>query len=398
MTDATTTDAATLVERRIAQVLEQAPPATSDAPTFARARFDAGLAWVWFPEGHGGLGVERDWQGTVESAFRAAHAPEMPSNVLGTHMAAPTIVDHGTEAQRSQWLRRIYTSGEIWCQLFSEPGAGSDLGGLATRAERDGDTWIVNGQKVWTTSAFGSKWGLLVARTDPDAPKHRGISFFIIDMEQPGVEVRPLRQITGEAEFNEVFMSDAVVQDADRIGDVDNGWPVLLSTLMNERLVFTGDAGPSSASQMIKVLVDLYRQSGSDDPVKRDAVMRLWVDTEANRLLNMRTSQLRAFDRPGPDGSLGKLGVTELNKRVTAMIPNVLGMAGTILPGAYPVPGDDADELARHPLFRFLRARGNSIEGGTSEMHRNQIGERVLGLPGEPRGDKGVPWRLIPRN
>jgi alkylation response protein AidB-like acyl-CoA dehydrogenase len=398
MTDATTTDAATLVERRIAQVLEQAPPATSDAPTFARARFDAGLAWVWFPEGHGGLGVERDWQGTVESAFRAAHAPEMPSNVLGTHMAAPTIVDHGTEAQRSQWLRRIYTSGEIWCQLFSEPGAGSDLGGLATRAERDGDTWIVNGQKVWTTSAFGSKWGLLVARTDPDAPKHRGISFFIIDMEQPGVEVRPLRQITGEAEFNEVFISDAVVQDADRIGDVDNGWPVLLSTLMNERLVFTGDAGPSSASQMIKVLVDLYRQSGSDDPVKRDAVMRLWVDTEANRLLNMRTSQLRAFDRPGPDGSLGKLGVTELNKRVTAMIPNVLGMAGTILPGAYPVPGDDADELARHPLFRFLRARGNSIEGGTSEMHRNQIGERVLGLPGEPRGDKGVPWRLIPRN
>jgi alkylation response protein AidB-like acyl-CoA dehydrogenase len=398
MTDATTTDAATLVERRIAQVLEQAPPATSDAPTFARARFDAGLAWVWFPEGHGGLGVERDWQGTVESAFRAAHAPEMPSNVLGTHMAAPTIVDHGTEAQRSQWLRRIYTSGEIWCQLFSEPGAGSDLGGLATRAERDGDTWIVNGQKVWTTSAFGSKWGLLVARTDPDAPKHRGISFFIIDMEQPGVEVRPLRQITGEAEFNEVFMSDAVVQDADRIGDVDNGWPVLLSTLMNERLVFTGDAGPSSASQMIKVLVDLYRQSGSDDPVKRDAVMRLWVDTEANRLLNMRTSQLRAFDRPGPDGSLGKLGVTELNKRVTAMIPNVLGMAGTILPGAYPVPGDDADELARQPLFRFLRARGNSIEGGTSEMHRNQIGERVLGLPGEPRGDKGIPWRLIPRN
>src|SRR5205823_6009076 len=202
---------------------------------------------------------ERDWQQVVETAFRRAGAPEMPSNVLGTHMAAPTIVDHGTEAQRAQWLRRIYTSGEIWCQLFSEPGAGSDLAGLATRAERDGDEWIVNGQKVWTTSAFGSKWGLLVSRTEPDAPKHRGITFFILDMEQEGVEVRPLRQITGEAEFNEVFITNARVADADRIGAVNEGWRVLLSTLMNERLVFTGESGPSGASQMVKVLLDLYR-------------------------------------------------------------------------------------------------------------------------------------------
>jgi len=404
-TDATTTDAATLVERRIAQVLEQAPPATSDAPTFARARFDAGLAWVWFPEGHGGLGVERDWQGTVESAFRAAHAPEMPSNVLGTHMAAPTIVDHGTEAQRSQWLRRIYTSGEIWCQLFSEPGAGSDLGGLATRAERDGDTWIVNGQKVWTTSAFGSKWGLLVARTDPDAPKHRGISFFIIDMEQPGVEVRPLVQITGDAEFNEVFFNDARVRNDWMLGREGDGWKVAITTLMNERISLSGAGsigGDSVGGSPIDRLLDRHR--GITDPLARQQLAGAYIESRLIRLNNQRAADKRKSGaEAGPEGSITKLMQAEFNQRLQKLALDLEGPDGVAWEGVNlskttrsgrSIRVDDDATVA----FGFLRAQANTIEGGTSDIMRNILGERVLGLPKDPDSSRELPWSEVPRS
>ena len=310
---ATGVTAESVVRAAIHQLLVDAPPDRTSAQAFAEARFERGLAWVWFPEGYGGLGVERDWQGLVDRELLESGAPQLPRNVLGTHMGAPTIMEHGNELQRRQWLRRIYTSGEIWCQLFSEPGAGSDLGGLATRASYNGVEWQVTGQKVWTTSAFGAKWGLLVARTDPDVVKHEGITFFIIDMHQRGVEVRPLRQMNGEAEFNEVFLTDARIPDDHRIGQVGAGWSVLLSTLMNERLVFVSNDGPSGGTRPAERVVQALRAAGSAGPVHHDRAVRLWVDVECNRLLNLRTSQLRAFHEPGPDGSLLKLAVTELN-------------------------------------------------------------------------------------
>ncbi|MGE0879325.1 MAG: acyl-CoA dehydrogenase family protein [Acidimicrobiia bacterium] len=387
-----------LVRERIAAVLAANPPATTSAADFAGARFDAGLAWVWFKPGDGGLGVERDLQRVVETELAAAGAPEPPPAGLATHMGAPTIAVHGTEAQRKQWLRRIFTAGERWCQLFSEPVAGSDLGGLATRAVRDGDEWVVNGQKVWTSGAVGSRWGMLVARTDPDVPKHNGITWFVIDMEQPGIDVRPLRNMMGTAEFNEVFITDARVPDANRMGEINKGWPVLLATLMNERLVFTGDGGPEVAADLIDLAVGLYKSRGITDPALRADLMKLYVEAKANGLLNLRASLLRADNQPGPDGSLGKFGTTELNKRVTELMVNVMGADAMVLPGAYPLPDAAEDEILRDPRFRFLRARANSIEGGTTQVHKNQVSERVLGLPGEPRVDKGVPWSQVPRN
>src|SRR6202166_4168178 len=239
LTDTVTTDG-DLVRSRLQDLLAEHDPASTPAVEFLGARFDAGLAWVSFPIGLGGLGVSPDLQGLVERELRAVDAPnEADRNVIGYGMAAPTVLTHGTDEQRDRYLRPLFTCEEVWCQLFSEPGAGSDVAGLATRAVRDGDEWVVNGQKVWTTLAHTASWGLLVARTDPDVPKHRGMTYFVIDMHQPGVDVRPLRQLTGDAEFNEVFLDDAWVPDEQRIGAVGDGWKVALGTLMNERQAIT---------------------------------------------------------------------------------------------------------------------------------------------------------------
>ncbi len=237
MTSNTRTDAAGL-RAQVAEFLAAHDPAGTDRMEFLRARFDAGLAWVHYPAGLGGQGLPRSLQSVVDRAFEAAGAPSNhpERNGIGLGMAAPTILAHGTAEQKERWLRPLWTGEEIWCQLFSEPGAGSDLAGLGTRAVLDGDEWTVNGQKVWTSSAHMAKRALLVARTNPDLPKHEGLTYFALDMKQPGVEVRPLRQITGEAEFNEVFMTDAKISDADRIGEVGQGWTVSMATLMNERV------------------------------------------------------------------------------------------------------------------------------------------------------------------
>ena len=230
-----------LVQARVAELLAAHDPATTPPVEFLGARFDAGLAWVWFPEGQGGLGLSPEAQGVVERDLARAGAPnEYERNVIGYGMGAPTVLAHGTEEQRSRYLRPLFTCEEIWCQLFSEPGAGSDVAGLATRAERDGDEWVVNGQKVWTTLGHMARWGMLVARTDPDVPKHRGMTYFILDMHAPGVEVRPLRQMTGDAEFNEVFMTDVRVPDSQRLDEVGAGWRVAMTTLMNERVAIGG--------------------------------------------------------------------------------------------------------------------------------------------------------------
>jgi alkylation response protein AidB-like acyl-CoA dehydrogenase len=392
-------DAVAFVERRVKELLAAYPPDRTPEREFLGARFDAGLAWVWFPEGHGGLGVAPDLQGVVERELAAAGAPSGAlRNVIGYGMAAPTIVVHGTEEQRRRWLRPLFTCEEIWCQLFSEPGAGSDVAGLATSAVRDGDEWVVNGQKVWTTLAHKAKWGLLLARTDPDVPKHEGLTYFVVDMHAPGVEVRPLRQMTGDAEFNEVFFTDVRVPDDQRLDAVGAGWRVATTTLMNERVAIGGGVPPRNAGPIREALA-LWRARGAGNKVRRDRLMRLWVEAEVIRLTNLRARQLRQRGTPGPEGSVAKLAHAEVSKRIYEFCIDLLGMEGTLYPSGYEMRRPDLPGFgARDVQHSFLRSRASSIEGGTSEIMRNILGERVLGLPGEPRVDKGVPWSQIPRN
>ncbi|MGH9001276.1 MAG: acyl-CoA dehydrogenase family protein [Acidimicrobiia bacterium] len=391
--------AAEEVRQRVADLLSRCDPASATAEAFLGARFDAGLAWVHFPPGEGGLGLPSQLQSVVERELAAAGAPPPPVSraVIGLGMGAPTIVTHGTPEQRQRYLRPLYTGEEIWCQLFSEPGAGSDLAALSTRAVRDGDEWVVNGQKVWTTLAHIARWGLLVARTDPDVPKHRGLTYFICDMTAPGVDVRPLRQLTGEAEFNEVYLTDVRLGDDLRLGDVGDGWRVSMTTLMNERVAIGASGPPRRGSGAIGHAVRLY-QERQPGPVARDRLLRLWVDAEVARLTNRRASDMRRVGTPGPEGSVAKLSFAELNQRITELCIDMMGPEGALYPVGYAMHSPGEAAIASGDLRRFfLRARANSIEGGTSEVLRNIVAERVLGLPGDPRVDKELPWRDVPR-
>ena len=399
LTDAVTTDE-DLVRSKIRDLLECHDPASTPVVEFLGARFDAGLAWVTFPVGLGGLGLSPELQGLVERELREAGAPnEADRNVIGYGMGAPTVLTHGTEAQRERYLRPLFTCEEIWCQLFSEPGAGSDVAGLATRAVRDGDEWVVNGQKVWTTLAHTARWGMLVARTDPDVPKHRGMTYFIVDMHAPGVEVRPLRQITGDAEFNEVFFTDVRIPDEQRLDAVGAGWRVATTTLMNERVAIGGGV-PARASGPIHEALRIWEQKPDKTGAQRERLMTLWVEAEVARLTNMRARVLRRAGTPGPEGSVAKLKGAELNQRVYELCVDLLGMTGTLFPTHYEMRRPDRAVFSGGADVRhtFLRSRANSIEGGTSEIMRNILGERVLGLPGEPRLDKDMAWSEVPRS
>src|SRR5438132_3025466 len=283
------------VDALIDDLLQSHDPKHTDPAAFRGAQYDRGLAWVHFPEGFGGVNLPPIVQRHVERRLREAGA-KAPHGTLffGLSLAGPTVVTHGSDELRKRALRPLFTGEEIWCQLFSEPGAGSDLASLATRAVRDGDEWVVNGQKVWNTLAHMADRGMLVARTDPDVPKHRGLTYFALDMHAPGVEVRPLRQITGEAEFNEVYMTDVRVPDADRVGDVGDGWRVSMTTLMNERVTI-GGAVAARESGPIGELMHVWRELPADrrDDVARDAVTRLWIEAEVLRLTNIRAGQNR---------------------------------------------------------------------------------------------------------
>ena len=359
-----------------------------DDVSFWGAQFDMGLAWIHFPVGLGGLGMSSGSQVYVDERLTSAPRVNRVKNVIGLGMAAPTILAHGTPSQQHRWLRPLYTAEEIWCQLFSEPGAGSDLAGLATRAVRDGDQWVVNGQKVWTSLAHHARWGLLLARTDPNIPKHQGLTYFMLDMRQPGVEVRPLRQMTGEADFNEVYLTDAQIPDEDRVGEVGDGWRVALTTLMHERVAI-GSEQVERSGGLIGETVRRWQSLADPPRYRRDELIRLWIEAEVCRLTNLRAGQRRRRGTPGPEGSTAKLAWAELNKRVTDLLVELEGPAGMLYPGGYENP-------ERHSAGRtFLRARANSIEGGTSEVLRNILGERVLGLPGERRVDKDIPWKEI---
>jgi alkylation response protein AidB-like acyl-CoA dehydrogenase len=397
------TDPTSLVDERIDELLARLDPATSDPVEFRGRQYDLGLAWVHFPEGYGGMGLKPVFQRQVDARLNEAGARRPGArHFFGLTMAGPTIVTNGDDAIRERLLRRAFTGEDAWCQLFSEPGAGSDLAGLATRAVRDGDEWVVSGQKVWNTFAHIADRGMLVARTDPDAPKHKGLTYFALDMHAPGVEVRPLRQLTGEAEFNEVYISDVRVPDADRVGDVGDGWRVSMTTLANERTTIGGGGGaPPRGSGSIAEAVRIWQEEVADHRAPlRDRLMRLWIEAEVLRLTNVRAGQNRRAGNPGPEGSIAKLKFAEVNMAIYELCVDLLG-AAALVDYDYTMRRTDEGLGLTGPAGwsrkMFLRARANSIEGGTSEIQRNILGERVLGLPGEPRVDKDLPWSQVPR-
>lgn len=360
-------------------------------PVFA----ESGLVVPTWPAQYGGLGISNETARAVETVLAPLRLNRL--NPLGLNNTAAALFSHGNEEQRLRFLPPIVRNEEKWCQLFSEPGAGSDLASLATRAVRDGDEWVITGQKVWTTWADEADYAILLARTDPDQPKHKGITYFLLDMHQPGVHVRPLRQITGEAEFNEVFLDGARVPDAHRVGEVNDGWRVSASTLSSERQMVSGSGsggmgrlGGSSAERLITLAQEMGRWN---DPVVRSKVMRLWAQEKIRGWTNTRVrAALAAGQSPGAASSIGKVHQATLNQQIQNVMVDLLGTAALAWD-----PGDGADHLPRE-VQGWMRSLANGTEGGTTDINKNILGERVLGLPKEPDPWKGKPWKDIPRS
>lgn len=394
---------------RVRRLIDEVHPDRVDQFTFRGAQYDHGLAWVHFPEGLGGLGLNPKQQFVVIDELRK-HAntvyDDLAINPIGIGMGAPTVLTYADDETKRRLLRPMFTGEEIWCQLFSEPGAGSDVAGLATRAVRDGDEWVVNGQKVWTTLAHISKWGMLVARTNPDVPKHQGMSYFLLDMQSPGVEVRPLYQITGEAEFNEIFLNDVRIEHGRMLGKEGDGWKVAITTLMNERTALGGGSTQKGGGP-IQLLMKLWSErdpeagTAATRALMRERIAELYTKNELLRLTSQRARATQRSGNPGPEGSVGKLAQAELYKKIWECCLDVLGDDALVYEPGYDLrrpAGDVRQTRALTAKYQFLRSRANSIEGGTSEVMRNILGERVLGLPGEPRTDKDVAWKDVPRS
>ncbi|MGH9184797.1 MAG: acyl-CoA dehydrogenase family protein [Acidimicrobiales bacterium] len=346
---------------------------------------------------HGGLGVDRAAAHAVLAELDRWDVPRIPRG-SGLPLAAPTILEWSSEATKRRFLPKIVTGEERWCQLFSEPGAGSDLASLATSAVRDGDEWVVNGQKVWTTFGHESEFAMLLARTDPTVPKHQGITYFGLDMRLPGVEVRPLVQMTGEVEFNEVFLSDVRIPDLYRISPTGEGWAATNTTLSAERYALAGGPRKRKASdeilggKTIDEVLQLANATGAAaDPVRRDRVTREYI---RSRVLALTIQRSRAAadtgQAAGPAGSLTKIAKAAANQSLQVLAIELLGAHGQAW--------DAADAMVPGFVREFLRTRANSIEGGTSEIQRNIVGERILGLPREPDPFKGRPWNEVPRS
>ena len=331
-----------------------------------------------------------------------------PTNIIGIGMGGPTVIAWGSEEIKQQFLRGIATNEEIWCQLFSEPGAGSDVAGLATRAERDGDEWVVNGQKVWTSLAHLARYGMLLARTDPDQPKHKGLSYFVVDMHQPGVEVRPLRQITGDAEFNEVFFENARIPDAWRLGPVGEGWRVAITTLMNERVSLSGPgsvSGDTIGGSPVQRVIDRF--APVDDAVLRQRLVAAWIDHRLIALNNQRAAdrrrrgaeaRTRGVDHEAAERRV-QPAVAEAGRRPRGCRRDRVGGQGPRRARRRSASiGGSRGRGPRTVARGFLRAQANTIEGGTSAIMRNILGERVLGLPKDPDQSRDVPWKDVPRS
>jgi alkylation response protein AidB-like acyl-CoA dehydrogenase len=378
----------------VAKLLDE--HAKDDMTSFLGAQFDLGLARMDYPVGHGGLDASPKLQEIVDSALeKAGRRYHWMRNAMGIGMCGPTIVVRGTEEQRERFLRPIFTSEEIWCQLFSEPGSGSDVASLATRAVRDGDEWVVNGQKIWTSAAHLSRFGLLLARTDPEAPKHKGLTMFIVDMKQPGVEIRPIRSMAGASGFNEVFFTDARVPESWRVGEIGEGWSVANATLMNERVSIGGDA-PPRGSGPIAAAVAAFAESGSTSAALKDRLMRLWIEAEVLRLGSLRAQAKRAKGVPGPEGSVLKLLSGKINVDVAEFVVDVMG-ANSLLCNKYTEARGTAP-TAPDAVLAFVASPASTIAGGTNDIQRNIIGDRVLGLPREPNLDPNTPWSKILRS
>jgi alkylation response protein AidB-like acyl-CoA dehydrogenase len=350
--------------------------------SYLQALAGSGLAVPSWPREYGGLDATPEQVGVVRAELASFAVPDLYPYLVGLELVGPTLIEHGRPEQCARWLPKIATGDDIWCQLFSEPGAGSDLAGLATRAARDGDDWIVNGQKVWTSRGAYSQFGLLLARHDASVPKHRGITAFGLDLRSTGVEVRPLRQMNGDAHFTEVFLDDARVAGADRIGAAGDGWRVALTCLSYERGAAT--AGGSSGLLDVGRLVELARARGrATDPLIRDALARLITETRVMGYTARRARDTARAGRPGPEGSGMKARGAALFKAYTALATRILGADGVL------DPQGEWQTL-------FLTAPSISIRGGTDEIQRNIVGERVLGLPQEPRVDRTLPFDQLP--
>jgi len=394
---------ATDVRARVDQLLSE--HAGDDETTFLGAQFDAGLARMDYPVGLGGLDAEPALQEIVDEALEAA-GRRYPwiRNAMGIGMCGPTLVARGTREQQERFLRPIFTAEEIWCQLFSEPGAGSDVAGLSTSAVRDGDQWIVNGSKIWTSQAHKASYGLLLARTDPDAPKHKGLTAFVVDMHEPGVEVRGIRSMAGASGFNEVFFTDSVVPDSMRVGEVGEGWRVGTATLMNERVSIGSEVAPRGSGPIARA-VRAWRDADGGSAPQRDRLVQLWVDAEVLRLGSLRAQAKREKGVPGPEGSILKLLQGRVLLDVAAFVVDLMGPAGTLLVEPYSdgqsSDGEQLDEREagdHDPALSLCGAQAATIAGGTTQIQMNIIGERVLGLPREPGLDPATPWSQIPRN
>ncbi len=368
-------------------------------PTFGQS----GLVVPTWPAAYGGLDVAPAVARQIEAELAPFNLGRL--NPLGLNLAAPALFAHGTEDQRLRYLPPIVRNEEVWCQLFSEPGAGSDLASLACRAERDGDEWVLTGQKVWTTWAHLSDYGVLLARTDPDQPKRKGITYFLIKLAQPGVDVRPLRHIGGEIDFNEVFLDEARVPDSMRVGEVGAGWGVANATLSGERQMVSGSGsggvdriGGSGVARLVRGARERSAAGmpgGWDDPVRREELMRLHSEESIRGWTNQRVrAQLKAGRAPGAESSIGKVHQGGLNQRIQIMATDLAGL------GAMAWQSDEKDygDALPYEVRGMLRSRANTIEGGTTEVNKNILGERVLGLPREPDAYQGSPWRDVPRS
>jgi len=358
--------------------LMDSPDFVAAAKAWQRKLYDGGWAGITWPKEYGGRGAT-SIQNTIFTQEQVKREVATGPFMVGIGMAGPTIIGHGTDAQKERYLDTMLRGEEIWCQLFSEPEAGSDLANLATRAVRDGDEWVVNGQKVWTSQAHHAEWGMLLTRTDPDAPKHRGITYFLLDMKAPGVEIRPLVQITGAAHFNEVFLTDVRIPAENVLGEVNGGWAVTMTTLQNERAAI---GGAGRAGTHFEEIAALARSVGkADDPIVRQDLARCFTRFQLLRYLGLRTqTALSKGAIPGPESSIMKLILSEHARDNGELFELLQGNAGM---------------LESTWTTHFLNQWSMRIGGGTDQIQRNAIGERVLGLPAEPRTDKNVPFREL---
>ena len=359
----------------------------ADAKDFQAKLTEAGLAGITFPIEYGGLGLPKEY-GEAWQAETKKYSLPMGPLAISHGMCLPVLNDYGTHEQKSRHLARIISAEEIWCQMFSEPGAGSDVAGLQMKAERDGDEWVINGQKVWTSGAQYCDYGLCVARTDPSLPKHAGLSMFIVDMKSPGVEIRPLRQITGNADFNEVFLTDARIPADWLVGDLNAGWNVAIAMLMYER-VSLGTGGPLMGSRLDPLLESARAAQLTDDPNLRQALADVFIREQIQRYIGIRIrSAVEAGRAPGPEGSIAKLSGAMLAVRAADVGMSIAGASGQAW--------DTQNGAAGTWALGVVGAPAIGIAGGTNEIQRNIIGERVLGLPKEPDPYKGAPFAEIP--